>query len=252
VRETPLVLSLFPGIGLLDYAFELEGFCIVRGPDVLWGGDIRRFSPPAGVFDGVIGGPPCQPFSRLVHIVRANGYEPRHGNLIPDFERVVSEAAPSWFLMEEVPAAPLPDVPGYVVRDLVFDNRWSGAEQHRVRRFSFGSSDGRRLPVEVAALESATWEPAVASDARGRPVKFTPYRDGILKEKPDKGTTRRPIGDMLRLQGLPDDWLDECPLTESGKRTVIGNGVPIPTGRTIARAIRRAFGLPILSKEAVS
>lgn len=32
----PLVLSLFPGIGLLDMAFELEGFCIVRGPDVLW------------------------------------------------------------------------------------------------------------------------------------------------------------------------------------------------------------------------
>ena len=54
-----LVLSLFPGIGMLDHAFELEGFCTVRGPDVLWGGDIRRFHPPAGVFDGVIGGDPC-------------------------------------------------------------------------------------------------------------------------------------------------------------------------------------------------
>ncbi len=31
-----LVLSLFPGIGLLDRAFELEGFTVVRGPDVLW------------------------------------------------------------------------------------------------------------------------------------------------------------------------------------------------------------------------
>ena len=30
-------------------AFELEGFTIVRGPDLLWGGDIRRFFPPAGV-----------------------------------------------------------------------------------------------------------------------------------------------------------------------------------------------------------
>jgi len=30
-----LVLSLFPGIGLLDRAFEEEGFCIVRGPDGL-------------------------------------------------------------------------------------------------------------------------------------------------------------------------------------------------------------------------
>src|SRR2546430_12673163 len=37
--------------------------CVVRGPDLLWGGDIRRFHPPAGKFDGVIGGPPCQLFS---------------------------------------------------------------------------------------------------------------------------------------------------------------------------------------------
>jgi DNA (cytosine-5)-methyltransferase 1 len=71
-----LVLSLFPGIGLLDMAFELEGFCVVRGPDVLWGGDIRRFHPPSGKFDGVIGGPPCQAFSKLANIVKAAGSRP--------------------------------------------------------------------------------------------------------------------------------------------------------------------------------
>ncbi len=53
-----LVLSLFPGLGLLDMAFEQAGFCVVRGPDVLWGGDVRRFHPPAGRFEGVIGGRP--------------------------------------------------------------------------------------------------------------------------------------------------------------------------------------------------
>ena len=56
-------------------AFEEEGFCVVRGPDLLWGGDIRRFHPPAGRFDGVIGGPPCQAFSRLRHLVEHNGYK---------------------------------------------------------------------------------------------------------------------------------------------------------------------------------
>ena len=35
------VLSLFPGIGLLDMAFELEGDTVYRGPDVIFGGDIR-------------------------------------------------------------------------------------------------------------------------------------------------------------------------------------------------------------------
>jgi DNA (cytosine-5)-methyltransferase 1 len=74
---TQLVLSLFPGIGLLDMAFELEGFCVVRGPDLCCGGgrDIKNFHPPAGRFDGVIGGAAlpgvlgfastCRPVARL-------------------------------------------------------------------------------------------------------------------------------------------------------------------------------------------
>ena len=95
-----LVLSLFPGIGLLDHAFELEGFCVVRGPDLLWGGDIKRFQPLAGRFDGVIGGPPCQVFSRLRHVNPKCGQ--KVGNLIPEFERCVCEASPSWFLMNRL------------------------------------------------------------------------------------------------------------------------------------------------------
>ena len=110
-----MVLSLFPGIGLLDMAFEEQGFCVVRGPDLLWGGDIKRFHPPAGRFDGVIGGPPCQAFSALRHLVEHNGYEVAE-NLIPEYERVVSEAQPRWFLMENVPDAPAGD--RWIRRDL--------------------------------------------------------------------------------------------------------------------------------------
>jgi hypothetical protein len=55
VTQSSLVLSLFPGVGLLDRAFEDEGLCLVRGPDLLWGGDVRRFRPPAGCWWGVIG-----------------------------------------------------------------------------------------------------------------------------------------------------------------------------------------------------
>lgn len=139
-----LVLSVFPGIGLLDMAFEQEGFCVVRGPDVLWGGDIRRFHPPAGRFDGVIGGPPCQCFSSLAHLVRANGHEPKFGNLIPEFERVVDESKAGFFLMEQVRQAPVPSVPGYAVHSFILNNAWIagedgfGQEQERTRRFTFG------------------------------------------------------------------------------------------------------------------
>ena len=84
-----LVLSVFPGIDLLGLAFEQEGFTVVRGPDPIWGGDVKTFHPPAGRFDGVIGGPPCQIHSRLRFLNPLAGQ--KHGDLIPEFCRVVAE-----------------------------------------------------------------------------------------------------------------------------------------------------------------
>src|SRR5687767_5879290 len=137
----PLVLSLFPGIGLLDMAFEAEGFCVVRGPDVLWGGDIRRFHPPAGKFDGVIGGPPCQVFSKLSKMSGSDETrgQTRHGNLVPEFVRVVEASRPAWFLMENVPQAEEPKPEQYSVHKSYLNNRWLGEVQNRERCFWFGT-----------------------------------------------------------------------------------------------------------------
>lgn len=238
MTDAPLVLSLFPGLDGLGLAFEAEGFTVVRGPDVLWGGDIRRFSPPAGRFEGIIGGPPCQPFSRLRHMVEANGYQTRHVNLIPEYERCVREAQPDWWLMEEVPAAPLPEVNGYVVHAQLLNNRWLGEEQERVRRISFGTRDGQRLHVEPAPLLSPVWEPAVTGHAAPTPVKR--HRTGV---KSTAGKPARSIGRMLELQGLPADLLDEAPFTDGAKRRLVGNSVPLPMGRALAQAVRRALTL---------
>jgi DNA (cytosine-5)-methyltransferase 1 len=240
----PLVLSLFPGIGLLDMAFEEEGFCVVRGPDVLWGGDVRRFHPPAGRFDGVIGGPPCQPFSQLVHMVRANGFEPRHEDLIPEFERVVSEARPTWFVMEEVTAAPVPVVSGYAVREAKLNNRWVGGTQERKRRISFGTADGRHLPVEVVALEPFDWDFAVTGDARVRPkasLSGGKRKSGGKTSSLNRGGGSLGLKEMCRLQGVPDGFLAESPFTMSAKRQMVGNGVPLPMGRAVARAVKAAM-----------
>jgi antitoxin component of MazEF toxin-antitoxin module len=51
---TPLVLSLFSGIDLLGRRFEAEGFCVVRGLDIIWGGDIitRRVTERAHLQPG--------------------------------------------------------------------------------------------------------------------------------------------------------------------------------------------------------
>lgn len=173
-----LVLSIFPGIDLLGRSAEEVGFTVVRGPDVLWGGDIRQFHVPAGVFGGIIGGPPCQSFSRLVHLVRHNGHEPRFGNLIPEFERCVEEGQPPWFLMENVPEAPVPQVKGYwPARLLMLNSRWVGMEQNRLRRFCFGMRydyEPRSLDVspDIVIFEHQHSTQAILTSTSNVPIKI--------------------------------------------------------------------------------
>jgi DNA (cytosine-5)-methyltransferase 1 len=242
---SPLVLSLFPGIGLLDMAFEEEGFCVVRGPDLLWGGDVRRFHVPSDRFDGVIGGPPCQLFSQMRHMNPRVGQ--KHGNMIPEYERVVAEAQPEWFVMENVPDAPEPVVPGYRVRSLMLRDDWVGGATMRLRRFSFGSRAGVALVVQQLALHVVDPEPAVTGGSRLIPVaiggsgkvKRTKI-EGVSCVGPGRGQ-RMTVADMLAMQGAPTTLLDDTAYTESAKRQMVGNGVPLPMGRAVARAVRAAM-----------
>lgn len=237
-----LVLSLFPGIGLLDMAFEEEGFCVVRGPDLLWGGDVRRFHAPAGKFDGIIGGPPCQRFSRLSHLVKSlYGEEALAPNLIPEFERVVSEAHPAWFVMENVPDAPKPQIKGYMIHSQLIKDVWVGGDTSRESRFSFGTN-GRlsELPViQTLALHRPDPERTVVATAGGRRAngKQKTWSGGELPHE-----TTRPIDVMCELQGLPANFLARSPFTLEGKRIMIGNGVPLAMGRAVAKAVRAACG----------
>ncbi len=242
----PLVLSLFPGIGLLDRAFEEAGFCVVRGPDLLCGGDIRKFHPPAGRFDGVIGGPPCQIFSRLRHVNPLAGQ--KHGNLIPEYERCVAESLPAWFLMENVTDAPEPAVDGYEVRSVLVRDFWVGGETQRTRRFSFGTRDGRALEIEWAPLHRANPEPAVtASGGSAQPDRLggsgKPKRAALADARYGYRTTDY-LTHALELQGLPPDFLAEAPFTVAGKIHARGNGVPLCMGRAIAAAVKRATEVP--------
>ena len=238
-----LVLSIFPGGGLADYAFEQEGFCVVRGPDVIWGGDIRRFHPPAGRFDGIIGGDPCQSHSSFSNINKARGRKPVFGDLSRDFERVVSEAAPRWFLRENTPLAPMVLPAGYQVTTFLLDNAdldrgdGIGERQRRERRFWFGVGGGREAVnlepfIRRAALRDPEAEPPVTGRNEGR----------VGGPGVDYSPPKRSLGEMLELQGLPADWFDHQPWTMQAKRKIVGNGWAVPMGRQLARAIKAALG----------
>lgn len=245
----PLVLSLFPGLGLLDRAFEEAGCCVVRGPDLLWGSDVRSFRAPPGRFDGVIGGPPCKRWSPLANVVRAvHGEASVAPDLIPEFERIVGEARPAWFLMENVERAPLPRVDGYTVRDEIVNNRWCGGEQNRVRRFCFGTTEGRRLGVATEALEPVGYKHAVTTNSGGRRKVLVLDAEGRARGNQGHADEHRlqyrSIEEMAADQGVPAEFV--AALTEHGAftaralRTGIGNGVPLPMGRAVARAVMAA------------
>lgn len=236
-----LVLSLFPGIGLLDIAFEEEGFCVVRGPDLLWGGDIRRFNPPAGRFDGVIGGPPCQFASELSRLNVAQGIA-LADNLIPEFERVAAAIAPGWFVMENVVQAPAPTIPGFAITENVLRDVWCGGETMRQRRMSIGMADGRRVIVETDALHRPDPEIAITSGAReDRHGRVRAMVSGKLRVCSTRGQ-RLPVSEMARRQGLPPHFFEnDSPFTVEAQRKMIGNGVPLAMGRAVARAVKRAI-----------
>ena len=65
-------------------------------------------------------------------------------DLIPEFKRCISEAQPDWYLMENVRQAPIPEIDGYEVHAILVNNRCFGEKQNRVRRFSFGTRDGKK------------------------------------------------------------------------------------------------------------
>lgn len=208
-----LILSVFPGIDLLGRAFELEGFCVLRGPDPLFGGDIRKFFPPPGHFAGIIGGSPCQDFSTLRRAApTGEGLE-----LLREFQRVVSEAAPEWYLLENVPAAPDLIIPGYSHQRIDLNAKETGSRQSRNRHFQFGSLSDYALIVE-------------RSEPHQNPAPVCTATEGTQKQ-------RRGWREFCELMDLPPDFALPG-WSIKAKYRAVGNGVPLSMGRTVARAIK--------------
>lgn len=208
-----LVLSLFPGIDLLGQGFEREGFCVVRGPDLILGQDIRTFQPPPGRFDGIVAGSPCQDFSKLRRSP-SSGYGLA---MLHEFTRCVSAAAPDWFLLENVPTVPDIQIAGYSVQR--FDLRASecGLPQSRLRHFQFGSRHGYVLVLDRPERTAVTVPACVASEGSQQ--------------------DRRGWSVFCEQMGLPPGF--ELPaFTLSQRYRAVGNGVPIPMAAFLARAIR--------------
>ena len=224
-----LVLSLFPGADLFGKAFEAEGFCVVRGPDKLWGGDVRDFHVPLGRFDGVIGGPPCQVFSEATR----NGTEAV--DLIPEFARIVREADPAWAIMENVTGAYAPwnEWESSIIRD------WDcGGNTHRTRAFwTLG------MPA-VVIPPTREGDPAYTVLASSWKNRGEGSYGGCGYEY---GLTAQEAADLQGFSELAGAIMDNQSSGVSLRACevlavhMLGNGVPLAMGLWVARHVKRCL-----------
>jgi len=166
---------------------------------------------PRSVIFGIIGGPPCQDFSR------ARRRPPTgHGKrMLKEFCRLVTEAQPDWWLMENVPGVPDIHISSWVTQRFNLFAWEFGCRQSRNRSFQFGSRDG--VPLVIVRRTQSHFR------------KLAPTC-----------TTKDSVGnfaDRCELMGLPR-WFDLPGLSRSAKIRAVSNGVPVPMARGVAEAIR--------------
>jgi len=218
-----LVLSLFPGVGLLDRSFEHCGFCVVQAADKITGGNIVNFRGVPKRFDGIIAGPPCQGFS-IANSQRLNAEHPSviaSRTMLQHTCRIISECRPEWFLIENVPCVPDVRVEGYRVQRIPITDFECGGRQLRSRHVQFGSAKQHIIrPIRVNDCPKTR--------RKGRPAEAVTTKT--------RDTTD--FADVCRRQGL------DAPLVLHGwsriaKFRAVGNGVPVQMGRVLACAVLR-------------
>ena len=235
----PLVLSLFPGVDLLGRAFEQEGCCVVQGPDLLRGHNIEDWTiPPAGKFEGVVGGPPCQPFSTAKDI--GGKKEAQHKDQIGLFWEIVQTIKPKWAVMENVMGAKNhPALPTGV--SVIQLRDWDcGGHTHRKRLFfiwpgelgkTFPSAPLKREGTPSYSVLASSWKSGAKREKRGMLANLSAEDAGRLQGWPEIASTMLRESDGGRLYP---------------KRFVVhslGNGVPRSMGEWIAKSILNKWSL---------
>jgi len=230
--DEPLVLDLFCGAGGLSLGFEMSGYRVGLGVEkeelpfrthcLNFGGrchlgDIREVVDPLAFVrehglarvDVVVGGPPCQGFSRVgrgkIRSLRRDPtfiHDPRN-QFYKEFVRFVEAIRPSHFVMENVPdlqyyldgEEPLLQKAlcrfeslGYTVGWRVLEAHHYGVPQTRKRLFVVGVPKGQEVPWPEKTHESkpvTVWQ--AISDL---PVVSHGHREDEMLYKPRRGLSR--------------------------------------------------------------
>jgi DNA (cytosine-5)-methyltransferase 1 len=143
-------------------------------------------------------------------------------SMLNEFARVITEAEPLWWLMENVPRVPDLAIRGYHVQRFNVFAAEFGLRQLRNRSFQFGSRDGAQL-VLLRGEKSQRLLKRAAMASDGKECRRS-----------------RTFADLCELQGLPRRFRI-FGLSRRARFQIVGNGVPLPVGTAIAEAIRDRY-----------
>jgi DNA (cytosine-5)-methyltransferase 1 len=285
------ILDVYSGMGGLSLGFALALGAEIEGIDIDGGavaaynlnlsrlgcrarvGDALRWKPK-GDYDVVVGGPPCEPFSRI-NVRNAGVSHPLYPTL-PRFFEIVREVEPAAFLMENVPelltrygqllSALLSKLDGYRVKTAVIDASRYGVPQRRRRLFVVGVRGDlggeprlppptHRSPVTVREAIGDLGEPGevyrgaaskiwLSSDRRAKWDEPAPTLLATARYAPlhPEQPRRLSVREYLRLQTFPDWW--RLPrLSVAEKYRLAGEAVPPALAYRLAVSLARCLGL---------
>ncbi|HEY4186933.1 MAG TPA: DNA cytosine methyltransferase [Polyangia bacterium] len=260
----PRVVSLYSGAGGLDYGFEAAGFetvvaleidhnCCetlrrnrpwpviersvfeVPSEEILEVGGVRR-----GEIDVLVGGPPCQPFSKAGYWARGDARrlaDPRSDTL-GAYLRVVEDLRPQTFLLENVEGLSYSEKDeglGLILNRIKDINRRTRSNYRPhfqvVRAAEFGVPQQRERFVLVASREGDAFSFPQGTHSAADP------RNGQLS-KPATEPFRTAWDALADLQPAPDEdlavrgkWADLLPSVPEGENylwhTDRGGGMPL-------------------------
>jgi len=256
-------ISLYTGVGGLDYGFEAAGFetrvavemdasscraIRLNRPWTVLEGDIHQIDTrkilraaelKVGEADVLIGGPPCQPFSKSGYWVRGDALrlnDPR-STTIEAYLRVLQEAKPRAFLLENVSGL------AYAGKDEGLTQILKGIEAINARK-------GTRYRPVVARLNAADYgvpqlrdRVFIVGSIDGAPFTFPTPTHGNASNFEARATTLSPYRTAWDALGdLPQDTNDPA-LRMTGKWADL---LPsIPEGHNYLWHTSRGGGLPL-------
>ncbi len=259
-------ISLFSGVGGLDFGFESAGFetCVAIDFDRIacatmrlnrdWPvleGDIASFTSKqilkaaglkAGEADILFGGPPCQPFSKSGYWATGDAKrldDPRAGTL-GQFLRVLRDTLPKTFLLENV-------------LGLVYSGKSEGLDFIRNGVERINAATGSNYVLSVQALNAADYgvpqlreRVVIVASRDGKPFRFparthAPADDLEAQALEPYRTTWDAFADLPELNNDPalhltGKWADLLPTIPEGQNylwhTDRGGGAPLFGWRT--------------------